>query len=264
MYRFKKNNFLSNLSDFDKNTLYYMINFKFAIYLKNQIENVKDNYFTQNILLFNDGKIYQSNYDQLKEMLKNNNTTSKTIKKIKKSQKLVLFDTYYEHIIEFEQGCIDSWIDTILRPGIYSKNKFEGLYYKELIKSLEENNKLKELNESLMKELDNEIKDNITLYNEIKQKKSLDIEIQDGITIESTYKKKEVISYDEFLFLPSAPEISILKLDDEEPGIEGYVQKQQETYDSEDIEEEYMIKQPKITRQKSKSNNFKTPGIVLC
>lgn len=164
----RENEILTYFADYDKQMLFSIINFKFASYISENILQIKNTYFSNNILVFEKNKFYQTNYKDMKPVL-DKNCPWKLIKKIRKSTKFLLFDFHYQYIIEIEQGCLPGWINTIIEPA---NNQLEGIYYQQLLKVSKKNSHLKQVTEGLMYDLNHEIGENIQLAKEIRQKPS--------------------------------------------------------------------------------------------
>ena len=159
---------LSYFSDYDKQMLLYIINFKFANKINNNLDLIKEKYFTDNIIVFDKDRFEQTNYKDLKKKL-DKTCPFKIIQKIRKSNKLIFFDFHYQYLIELEQGCLVSWIETIMKPA--KEGELDGLYHQQLMTTSKRNSSLMKANEGLLYDLDKEVGENIDMAHEIRELK---------------------------------------------------------------------------------------------
>lgn len=163
----KRVNIIQSLSDYDRSVLLFMLNFKFATYLSNNILRIKENYFIDNIIIcdFKNKNINVSNYKKIKNTL-DKKCPYNIIKRIRRSNKLIMLDLHYQYIIKIEQGSLEEWINSILKPT--QGERYVGLYYFQLINMIKQNKELKKANEGLMKDLNEQIGKNIEYVNKLR------------------------------------------------------------------------------------------------
>ena len=160
---------LSYFSDYDKQMLLYIINFKFANKINNNLDLIKEKYFTDNIIVFDKDRFDQTNYKNLKKKL-DKTCPFRIIQEMRKSNKLIFFDFHYQYLIELEQGCLASWIETIMKPA--KEGEMDGLYHQQLMKVSKRNSSLMKANEGLLYDLDREVGENVDMAHEIRELQS--------------------------------------------------------------------------------------------
>ena len=158
----RENNILSSLSDGDKELVVYLINFRFAKYFGENISQIKDNYFSKNLFMTENGKRFlQTNYKDMKRYL-DRSAPWRLIKRIRNSSSILMYDSHYQFLIEVEQGYVESWCENILTPGEKGEETYAGIYHYALLKEIKKNNELRESLGQIMKEWDNEVGDHLS------------------------------------------------------------------------------------------------------
>ena len=163
----RKSKILSYFADYDRQMLLYIINFKFANKINNNLDLIKETYFTNNIMICGeDGRFSQTNYKKLKPIL-DKKCPFNIITKIRNSNKFILLDLHYQYLIEIEQGCLVSWIETIMKPA--KEGEMDGLYHQELMRTSKHNSNLKKANDGLMHELNKEVGEHLENLSELRK-----------------------------------------------------------------------------------------------